>query len=320
MESELIVNQDRTIYHLGLAKGQLAKNVVVCGDPKRAELIAGYFDAHSVGHAVCNREFVSITGMFKGLPVTVIGTGIGPDNTEIVLVEAYTLNEFNLEQRCKEGDCEALNIIRVGTCGTPQADVEVGSLAISAFAIGLDSTGLFYDTPQRRIRETGLSIEKEVRRVIDRATPENRRFKGCIYPYVSEPSPEVAATLEKHARGERVVGITASASGFFAPQGRDIAGLALTVPGLQEHLSSLNVDGYRIVNIEMETALMFHLAGILGYRAGAVCAVIANRITGRFQRDYESIIRRAAVTALEALLDLNQAPASDAVSGPGPAN
>lgn len=317
-DSELIV-VDGKIYHLGLRPDQLARNIFFVGDPARADKVAAHFD--SVEHKANNREYVTRTGTYQGMPVTVIATGIGTDNNEIALVEAFGLNEFDLETRVRRNDARPLTIIRLGTSGGPQRDIKVGTLAIASYALGLDNTGMFYNQPPAD--ETVTALEEEAYNILTVATPDNRRFKGRIHPYASKATPEIVAALVKHARGAYAVGITASASGFFAPQGREIPGLEITIPRLQEHLAALSVDGHRIVsmgdgaglngdnslvvvNFEMESSLLFHLAAQMGYRSGTVCPIIANRPAGTFLADYGPAVERAIQCGLSAMLELYQ--------------
>ncbi len=300
-DSELVV-VDGKIYHLGLKPYQLAKNIFVVGDPARADKVAAYFDF--VEHKATNREYVTRTGTYEGMPVTVIATGIGTDNNEIALVEAFGLNEFDLETRTRKSGAKPLTVIRLGTSGGPQSDIPVGTLAISRYALGVDNTGLFYQ--QEVPDDTALKIEEEAYRIITEATPQGRRFRGRIHPYVSKASPDVIDALVKHIEKDYVIGITASASGFFAPQGREIPGLEITVPRLQEHLATLQVDGQRVVNFEMESSLLFHLARQMGYRSGTVCPIIANRPAGTFLADYGPAVDRAIQGGLKAMLELYQ--------------
>jgi len=304
--SEIIV-VDGKVYHLGFGEGQIAKNIILVGNPKRAERVAEYFS--SWRWKAWNREYVTVTGVYgkglKRMPVSVIGTGMGTDNIEIGLVEAYLANEFDLKSRERKSDSKPLTIIRCGTSGGLQRDVKVGSLAISTYGLGLDSTGLFYDEEPA----DGLSvrIEEAAYQLITNATPKGRRFKGKIFPYVSKPSDDVVAALieQVELRGKNVVtGITATASGFYGPQGREIPGLKITVPGLQEHLMKLNVGDQRVVNFEMESGLLFHLARQMRYRAGTVCAVLANRQTGSFLEDYSDAVDSCIKVGLEAMYDL----------------
>jgi len=298
-DSELFVT-DGKIYHLGLRPDQLARNIFVVGDPARADKVAAHFD--SLEYRANNREFVTITGVYHGMPVTVIATGIGTDNNEIALVEAFGLNEFDLETRMKKESTKPLTIIRVGTSGGPQVDIDIGTLVISTYGLGLDNTGLFYE--QEAADGTSTIIEEEAYRIITNATPSDRRFKGKIHPYVSRASPKVALALQRNMGHDQVSGITMSSSGFFAPQGREIPGLEVTIPRLQEHLATLNVGGHRIVNIEMESSLLFHLARKMGYRCGTVCPIIANRPAGTFLADYSSAVEQAIEGSLKAMLEL----------------
>ncbi|MBI2548728.1 nucleoside phosphorylase [Candidatus Woesearchaeota archaeon] len=300
-DSELIVVNGK-IYHLGLRPDQLARNIFVVGDPARADKVAHYFDA--VKHQANNREYVTRTGTYHDMPVTVIATGIGTDNNEIALVEAFGLNEFDLETRVRKEGAQPLTIIRLGTSGGPQPDITVGTLAIGRYALGLDNTGLFYE--QGIPDEISRRIEEEAYRIITDATPDGRRFRGKIHPYAAKATPDVVEALIRNAEGDYVVGITASASGFFAPQGREIPGLTITIPRLQEHVATLHVDGQRVVNFEMESSLLFHLAAQMGYRVGTICPVIANRPRGTFLEDYGPAVDRAISTGLKAMRELYQ--------------
>ncbi|MBI4453815.1 nucleoside phosphorylase [Candidatus Woesearchaeota archaeon] len=328
-DSELIVVKDtekrNIIYHLGLRPEQLARQIFVVGDPKRADLVAMGFD--TVEYMVQNREFVTRTGTYQGMPVTVMSTGIGTDNNEIALIEAFGLNEFDLETRTRRADALPLTIIRLGTSGGPQRDIECGALAISSYALGLDNTGLFYDVPAAD--ETVLNIETQAYHIITAATPLECRFRGKIHPYASKATPEVVDALIKHAQKQDVryaVGITASASGFFGPQGREIPGLPITVPRLQEYLAALCINGNRIIslgeaaeinkeagmsenslvvtNFEMESSLLFHLGAQMKYKIGTICPIIANRPKGTFLADYKPQVEKCIDIGLSAMLEL----------------
>ena len=333
-DSELIIVENekdeqkrKVIYHLGLRPEQLARQIFVVGDPKRADLVAMKFD--TVEYMVQNREFVTRTGTYQGMPVTVMSTGIGTDNNEIAVVESYGLNEFDLETRIRKTDALPLTIIRLGTSGGPQRDIECGTLAISSYALGLDNTGLFYDVAAAD--ETVLNIETNAYHIITAATPLECRFRGKIHPYASKATPEVVDALIKHAQEQDVryaVGITASASGFFGPQGREIPGLPVTVPRLQEYLAALCVNGNRIIslgesaeiskeagigedslvvtNFEMESSLLFHLATQLSYKVGTICPIIANRPKGTFLEDYSEAVDKCIEVGLGAMLELYQ--------------
>ncbi|MBN2459606.1 nucleoside phosphorylase [Candidatus Woesearchaeota archaeon] len=297
--SEMVVSSGK-IYHLGLKPGELARNIFVVGDPARADKVASYFN--TIEHKANNREYLTRTGTYKGMPVSVVSTGIGTDNTEIALVEFFVLNEFDLEKRVKKEKAEPLTIIRIGTSGGLQKDIDVGNLAISSYALGLDSTGAFYQVPVPDM--TAARLEGKAQAAISGAIPSGKRFRGKIYPYASKASPEVVNALKRNAEAPFAVGITVTAPGFFAPQGRTIPGLELTVPGLQEKLAEIEVAGQRIINFEMESSLLFHLAGKMGYRCGTICPIIANRPAGTFLVDYSDAVDKAIVTGLKAMHEL----------------
>lgn len=309
-DSEFVVDTEisplRKVYHLALSQKQLASNVMLVGNPERALRVKGFFDIGGVPpEEIRNREFISVTGKYKGMPITVIGTGIGTDNVEITLVECFGLAAYNLRTRTKKRDSRSLTIIRVGTCGGPQADIPTGTLAISDYALGLDNTGLYYQAELPD--ETAGKIEKVAYKIITEATPADYRFKGWIHPYASKADAVLRDAMAKIALKRKyphVIGITASASGFFGPQGREIPGLPITVPMLQEHLAKLDVDGLKIVNFEMESSLLFHLASRLRYRAATICPIVANRPAGTFLEDYSEEEECAIKVALTALHEL----------------
>lgn len=301
-DSELVIVNGK-MYHLRIGPDEMARQIFVVGDPARADKVAAHFDR--VTHKAQNREYVTRTGTYKRMPVTVIATGIGTDNNEIALIEAFGLNEFDLKTRTRKQEADPLTIIRLGTSGGLQPENDCGTLAISTYGLGLDNTGLYYQ--QEAPDDTSVRIEQEAYRIITNATPKSHRFRGKIQPYVSKASPDVVEALVRNAKGNHAVGITATASGFFGPQGREIPGIAITVPRLQEHLVTLNVDGHKIVNFEMESSLLFHLARQMGYRAGAICPIIANRPKGTFLADYGEAVERTIKTGLDAMLELYNA-------------
>jgi len=289
------------VYHLGLKPQEISKNIFLVGDPARVDKVAKHFDETYCW--VNNREFRTITGKYKRMPATVISTGIGTDNIEIALLELYILNEFYLEKKLRKNSSKPLTIIRLGTSGGIQEDIKPGMLAISSYALGLDNTGTFYDSKIND--DLSHKIEEKAYEVIKDATPKNRRFRGKIHPYVSKASPEIVDALKRDT-SECIVGITASAPGFFAPQGRLIEGIKSTIPNLYKHLAKISVNGQRIVNFEMESSILFHLADILGYKAGTICPIITNRSTGEIlsKSEYDKVINRCIKIGLKAMLDL----------------
>ena len=303
-DSEFIAFNNR-IYHLGLSPDQIQRNIFLVGDPDRVDEVSRYFDR--VDFRVQHREFKTHTGTYRSMPASVVGTGIGTDNMEIALVELYGLNEFNLQTKIRNENKKPLNLIRLGTCGGLQKNMNPGSLVISQYALGLDNTGLFYDKDNDD--DKCLEIEHEAYNLLAEIIPRGKRFRGRIFPYASKASELVVKSLEKSAKNlgfDYRSGITASAPGFFGCQGRKISGLKLTVPELQEHLSKIHIGGSKIVNMEMESSLLFHLAGQMNYRAGTICAVLANRPDKTVASGSEMIraIDNCIKTGLEAMFDI----------------
>ena len=299
--SELPVFDDQ-VYHLGLKSDQLADQIFLVGDPKRANDVANHFDI--ILDSESNREYVIKTGIYKKMPVSVIGIGMGTDNVEIALVEAYILKTFDLENGGKK-DFKKLTIIRLGTSGGWQKEAHVGSLGIAEYGFGLDNTGLFYDSPYAD--DLCREIEQEAFTVITNATPLNNRFKGWIHPYVSKANDDVVKALVSSAEArdaKYIKGITAASSGFYGPQDREVPGLKLTIPNLQKILSRLNFNGKKIINCEMESSLLFHLGRQMNYKCGTVCAIIANRETGEFLEDYSGVVDNCIRVGLDAMFNL----------------
>ncbi len=302
--SEIVVKNGR-VYHLGLAKGELAGNIFFVGDPARAHLVASRFD--SIEHEVRNREFVTLTGPYRNIPMSVMGTGIGTDNVEIALVEAYNIREFDLETGLRDAALPPMNIIRIGTSGGVQKDIEPGTLGITTYALGIDSTGLYYDHPA--VDTVIPEIEEKALDVLNRHTPDGSRFKGKIFPYASRGTPEITDLLVKHAESfghDYVKGITVSSPGFYGPSGRFIDGLKNTVPGIKHHLAEVKAAGHRVINMEMESSLIFHIAENIGCRAGTICPIISSPGKSDKVADYNRCIQDTIDIALETMLELAQ--------------
>jgi uridine phosphorylase len=257
---------------------------------------------------ISNREYLTFTGSYRGIPVSVIGTGIGTDNVEIALVEAYIAHEFDLKKAEKQQNCNPLTIIRLGTSGGVQSDVTPGSLAISSYALGLDSTGIYYE--QSAEDKIVNKIEAEASKILNSAIDVKSRFKGKITPYASKASSEVTMALINQAAAYGVefeTGITVSSPGFYGPSSRYIEGLNNTLTDIKGSLSSLNIDGLKVHNMEMESSLFFHLCSQLGYRAGTICTVISGPNDSDSIIDYEAAIGNTIKIGLNALMELNDA-------------
>ena len=303
MASEIVV-QDGKVLHLGLAKGQLAENVFLVGDPARAAKVSRRFD-----HVLCevkNREYVTITGSYRGMPVSVIGTGIGVDNIEIALVEAYTVHAFNFDSGERQPGIQPLKLIRIGTSAGVQDDIEPGTMAISTYGLGLDNAGLYYDHPAAD--EIVTSIKKLAFEILVKATPAESRFRKKIIPYASRAATDVVAALTKCAdvlNVDHVSGITAATPGFYGPSSRHIEGLTNTVSSIKKQLAALRVQQHKVVNMEMESSLLFHLAGQLGCPAGTICPIISKPSSSTAIFDYGASVESAIDIALGAMCQLN---------------
>jgi uridine phosphorylase len=285
--------------------------VFVVGDPARAYRVAARFDR--VDHEVKHREFVTLTGSHQGLPVTALGTGIGPDNVEIALVEAWALASLDLSSRERlpqSGPRAArpLTILRVGTSGGTREDVPVGTLVISSYAIGLDSTGLFYEAPPADATVTAL--ERATRAAIDAGVRPDSRFAGAFTPYASRATPALVAALglAAAAAGARfATGVTVTSPGFFGPSGRFLDGVTNTVADVKARLGGIEVAGLRVLNMEMESSLLFHLASLLGVRAGTLCPTISNPAGHGSVVDPAPLVEQAIDVALAAMHDVSGA-------------
>jgi uridine phosphorylase len=302
--SEIVVVDGR-VYHLGLLPSELAPHLFIVGDPARAYAVARRFDR--VDHEVAHREFVTLTGTHRGLPVSVMGTGIGPDNVEIALVEAWALVTLDLatgQRRPATGPEAArpLTVLRIGTSGGTREDVAVGTLVISSYAIGLDSTGLFYEG--QPADETVTALERAARRTIDNGVRAGSRFAGAFFPYASRATPALVAALERAAAAEGarfVTGATVTSPGFFGPSGRHVDGLTNTVQDVKARLGRIEANGVQVFNMEMESSLLFHLGALLGIRTGTICPTISNPAGHGAIRDPAAYVEQAIDVALAAI-------------------
>ena len=271
--SEVVAHGGR-VYHLGLAPGELAERIILVGDPARALRVAARFD--KLEHEVREREFVTLTGTFQGRRLSVMGTGIGTDNVEIALVEAHVVHSIDLETGEGLPDPPQLTFLRVGTSGGAREDVAPGTLAVAAYGLGLDSTGLFYEGPPED--EVVTALEESATRVLRAGEAPASRFRGAVHPYASRADQELVRALARAAEQAGLpheVGVTCALPGFYAPSGRYIAGLRSTLPDLKQRLGTVEAHGVRLLNFEMESSLLFLLAGQLGHRAATICPILS---------------------------------------------
>jgi len=301
-KSEIVIIDER-LYHLGIKKGDLAQNIFIVGDPARAKRVAKEFD--TVDREISNREYLTLTGKYKGIPVSVIGTGIGTDNVEIALVEAFIEHEFNFESKTRNNYCEPMTLIRLGTSGGVQSDINPGSQAIGSYALGLDNTGIYFEEPSKD--PIIDRIEESAEKILNKSILSSSRFKGKLSPYASKASIEVTNALESQALKQDIeykVGITSSSPGFYGPSSRYIEGLINTFPDIKGSLSKIDIDGLKVLNMEMESSLFFHLCAQMGYRAGTICTVISGPTTSAAVIDYDKAIGDTISVGLNAMKEL----------------
>jgi uridine phosphorylase len=280
--ADLLLNEDGSIYHLALMPGQIADTIIIVGDPDRVELISNRFD--SVECRISNREFKTHTGMLNGKRTTVLSTGIGPDNIDIVMNELDALANIDLSSRQVLQDHKTLTVIRMGTSGAIQADIPVGSFALSTYGLGFDNLMHYYDTGSG-ILDLQMS---------DAFMKHTGWSKDLSKPYFVKGSEALIRRFEKGT----VKGITVTAPGFFGPQGR-ILRLGLSDPELNEKIRSFRYLDERIINFEMETSALYGLGSLLGHQVVTVCALIANRATNETCSDHKTVISKFLDFVLE---------------------
>lgn len=283
--SELIVNQDGSIFHLHLKPEQLADKIILCGDPDRVGMIANYFDSKECD--VQNREFRTITGPYKGKRITVQSHGIGGDNIEIVASELDALANFDLEKRCVRDEFRQLTMVRIGTSGGLQPESPIGSYVASEKAIGFDGVIYFYDGTER-VRD--LAYEKALTQQLD------WKIEG-LKPYVVSADAELLERIVGND-GRIIKGSTIACNGFYAPQGRKLR-LPLADENLNKKIEDFRYEGYKITNFEMESSALSGIASLLGHKAMTVCCIIAGRQNLNMNTDYKGSIEDLIQLVLE---------------------
>lgn len=270
-ESELVLNPDNSIYHLKLQPHQIANDIIVVGDPQRVKLISDKFDF--IEFRIENREFITHTGEYNGKKITVLGTGIGTDNIDIVINELDALVNIDLENRTIKVKKTSFNIIRIGTCGALQEDIAVNDFIVSEYALGMDGLLNFYD----------YTFTKDENHLLDEFYRQTNYSKTLAQPYFIKASEKLHDLFKNNCHS----GITATASGFYGPQGRKLR-LNLKESAINEKLQAFNVNNLRVNNFEMETSALYGLSAALGHNACTVCVAIANRFTKEFSKDYHT--------------------------------
>ena len=281
-ESELIINNRGAIYHLDLRPEELADTVVTVGDPDRVKEFSKYFDKIEVERQ--HREFVSHTGLINNKRLTVLSSGIGPDNIDIVLNELDALVNIDFETRTINPQLKSLNIIRVGTSGSLQADIPVDSFVTATHGLGIDNLLNFY-------RKEHNNEELALLHAFITHVQMHDRISA---PYITSAS----SSLLKHFTQGFHQGITVTCPGFYGPQGR-VLRLGLQNPSLVDRLTDFSFGNYRISNFEMETSAIFGLSKLLGHRCLAINAIVANRITKEFSKDGKKAVENLIQKFLE---------------------
>ncbi|MCL9808648.1 nucleoside phosphorylase [Flavobacterium luminosum] len=278
--SELILNPDGSVYHINLKPGQVANDVIFVGDQNRVEKITQFFD--SIEFSTQKREFKTQTGTYKGKRITVMSTGIGPDNIDIVMNELDALVNIDLETRTIKENLTSLNIVRIGTSGSLQADIPCDSFVMSKYGLGLDNMLRSYLIDP--ISETEMENA-----FIEQTNWDMRKGK----PYVIAGS----EVLEKRLESDQIhKGFTGTAGGFYGPQGR-VLRLDIQDPELNSKMDAFNYNGIRMTNLEMETGAIYGLGKLLGHQCLSLNAIIANRATGTFSEDpYKAVDALIAYT------------------------
>ncbi|MBN3581131.1 nucleoside phosphorylase [Algoriphagus aestuarii] len=276
-ESELILNADGSVYHLHLKPENLASLVFTVGDPDRVSLVSKYFD--SIDFKTQKREFVTHTGKIGGKKITVISTGMGTDNIEILMTELDALVNVDLKTRLVKPQHTKLQIIRLGTSGAMQENIPVGSLLASDKAIGLDTLMQFYPELAGS-QEWGYYLKE--------------KMSLGFTPYQTAAS----ELLLKRLNDDFLKGITLTCPGFYGPQGREIR-LKPKLDQMIERLSELEIGGNRLSNFEMETAGYYAMGELLGHEMLSLNAIVANRITGEFDKKAEKTVDNLIHTALK---------------------
>lgn len=283
--SELILNADGSIFHLHLKPGQIATDVILVGDPGRVEMIADFFDEIEV--KAQNREFVTVTGRYRGKRITVLSTGIGTDNIDIVINELDALVNIDLGTREIKADKTSLNLIRIGTSGALQGDIPVDAFLVSRKAVGFDGLMNFY---ARREEIADIAFENAFKSY----TNWNPLLAS---PYVVDCNEDL---YNKITDGDFIPGITISAPGFYGPQGRELR-LNIIDRQINDKIEAFRFNGMKITNYEMECSAIYGLSKLLGHQALTVCIIIANRISRDASSDYKSVMKRLVIKILDKL-------------------
>lgn len=285
-KADLVFNAEGKLYHVNLSPGNLATNILLVGDPARAEVVASFFDR--VDFETSNREIHTFTGSYHGKPVSVMSTGMGTDNVEIVVSEIDALFNIDFPTGKIKENLTRLNLVRIGTSGALQQGIPVhNSFLVSEYAIGLDGLAYFYEKAM-------FFLEREM------TSSFINRMEYDIQlprPYAVKASDELIRKMGTSWRR----GITLTAPGFYGPQGRKLR-LDIADETIIDRARQFKYNGFEVTNFEMESSALYLLAGMLGHNALTVCNIIANRVTREFDPDYKLSMKTLIKEVLDALL------------------
>lgn len=282
--SELIINDDGSIFHLHLKPGEISDIVILVGDPGRVELVASFFESREC--EVSNREFKTVTGSYKGRRMTVMSTGIGIGNIDIAVTELDALVNVDFQTRCQKSELTRLNLVRMGTSGAIQPDIKVGEVLFSRTSVGFDGLLNYYAG-----RNDVCDLE------IEQAFIKHTNWSELLpKPYFIDNDPELGRLFADMSRE----GITIAAPGFYAPQGRWVR-LQPHDLMLNQKIESFDYGGRRITNFEMESSALAGMAALMGHRAATICTIIAQRIAQDACTDYKPFVKAMIHNALERL-------------------
>ena len=287
-ESELIINSRGAVYHLNVRPEELAQNIITVGDPDRVGEVSKYFDEVESRHQ--HREFVTHTGRIGKKRISVVSTGIGPDNIDIVLNELDALVNIDFETRFVKQELTVLNIIRIGTSGSLQADIPVDSFVASTHGLGLDNLLNYYR----------LEHNEQERQLLHSFITHTQLHAQVTNPYISSASGNL---IKNFVEGFHQ-GITVTCPGFYGPQGR-VLRLGIKNPDLINQLTGFSFGQHRITNFEMETSAIYGLGSLLGHHCLSLSAIVANRIAKEFSKDSATTVDHLIKKSLEIIASLN---------------
>lgn len=282
-DSELIINARGAVYHLDLRPEELARTVITVGDPDRVREVSKHFD--KVEYTRQHREFVTHTGFIGDKSISVVSTGIGPDNIDIVLNELDALVNIDLETRTIKPEITTLDIIRIGTSGSLQEHIPADSFVASTHGLGLDNLLHFYRHEEH----------EEEKQLLQAFVTQTQLHHRVAHPYISGGAPGL---LKKFVGEDFHHGITVTCPGFYGPQGR-ILRLGLAQPELINRLTGFSMGPHRITNFEMETSAIYGLGKMLGHRCLSLSAIVANRVAKTFTRDGQGLMEKLIENSLE---------------------